>query len=228
MEKEINLKKIVSVIKHRIWMIIVLSFLAALAGGIYNQYTYVPIYEASTRTLVKADDNLFAQLTALIKEPNILEKVVSELDLPGSAASLGSKITINQSSQVLVISVVDIDPARAANIANTVTEVFIKDAAVHYDFTDFEIFTSAEENPWPINPKSNKLLIVGFILGAGIGIGLIFLLDSLDDTTRNSRDTEEILGIPVLGKISKMTKKNTNMKMKKQKSLSIRGESIGS
>ncbi|WP_169891128.1 YveK family protein [Litchfieldia alkalitelluris] len=230
MEKEISLKKVFTLIKNRIWILLLFGLLAAVAGGLYSHYTYVPIYQSSTHSLVKADDKMFSNLTAMIKQPFLLEKVITKMNYEGSEAGLGSKISISQSGQMLILSVIDTNPERAAVIANTVTEVFIEESSnkENYDFHDITFYTPAEVSPWPINPESNKLAIIGFILGVGLAIGLIFLMDSLDDSTKGTRDTEKLLGIPVLGRVSKMTKRSTNMKAKKQKSYSMRGESIGS
>ncbi|MBD8071318.1 YveK family protein [Bacillus sp. PS06] len=233
MEKEINLKKILYTIKQKVWIMIVFAVLAGTAGGLYANVTYVPIYNAYTDTLVNADENVSSKLISLIKREFLLQQVVEELEVqgfPDSVGGLNSKISLQQDVQMLKISVIDTDPARAAAIANTVTNVFINASKENYpvDPYEIEIKTDAVEPLYPISAKNtNKLVMVGLVVGTALGIGLIFFLDSLDDTTRGSRETEEVLGIPVLGRVSKMTKKNTNMKIRKQKKLSIRGESIG-
>jgi capsular polysaccharide biosynthesis protein len=233
-EKEINLKKLLYTIKQRMWIMLVFAFFTGIAGGLYGHLTYVPSYSSYTDTLVNADDKVSSKLVSLIKREFLLKQVVTELEkqgFPDSVGGLNNKISLQQDVQMLKISVVDTDPARAAAIANTVTTVFINASKENYpdDAYEIEIKTDAVEPLYPISEENtNKLAVVGLIVGAAIGIGLVFFLDSLDDTTRGSRETEEVLGIPVLGRVSKMTNKNTNMKSQKQKSLSVRGESIGS
>ena len=56
---------------------------------------------------------------------------------------------------------------------------------------------------------------------------LVFFLDSLDDSVKSEDDVEEFLGVPVLGKVSKMKKKNLKKKNRGKQELEIRGETIG-
>ena len=57
-----------------------------------------------------------------------------------------------------------------------------------------------------------RMVMIGFVLGLVAGIGLVFFLDSLDDSVKSEEDVEEFLGIPVLGKVSKMKKKELEKK----------------
>ena len=92
------------------------------------------------------------------------------------------------------------------------------------------IFAEAQviENPWPINPASNRLIKLGFAAGIIIGIGFIFLLDSLDNRLRSARQVEKLLELPVLGTVSKMNKKTVELNKGKKTNPALRGETIGS
>ncbi len=53
----------------------------------------------------------------------------------------------------------------------------------------------------PIPKKTTRNLAVGFILGLGLGFGLAFVTDFLDQSIRNTQDLERLTGLPVLGAI---------------------------
>ncbi|MEC0304543.1 capsular biosynthesis protein, partial [Terribacillus saccharophilus] len=49
---------------------------------------------------------------------------------------------------------------------------------------------------------------IAIVLGALVGIGLVFLLEYLDNTIKTEADVEKRIGIPVIGVISHMTEED--------------------
>ncbi|WP_079505293.1 YveK family protein [Mesobacillus jeotgali] len=207
--KEINLKEIFSVIKKGFWIIAIITAFSAFAGYLYGEKDVTLLYQSSARIIIgkEADMNT---LQVILKDPVVLEKVVERLGLNRSPESLANQINVGilESSKVVNISVTDTDPARAADIANTTAEEFKTEITRLLDFDDMEIFSPAKINPNPINEEDSKLGIIGIVFGVLAGIGFVFFLDSLDDTVRSQKDVEDYLGLPVVGRISKMNKKN--------------------
>jgi capsular polysaccharide biosynthesis protein len=229
--REIDIKAIYNVIRKRVWILIIMTVLAGIAGEFYARFLETPLYQSSTRIILRADAQTMPTLKVIVREPVVLEKVIAELDLLKTPDSLRGQISVDnvEASQVTVISVVDKDPKLAAAIVNSVAKVFKEQVFNLYQFNDVTILSEAKENPWPINQNHNKTILIAIILGVFISLGLIFLLDSLDDTLKNEREIEQLLDLPVLGSISKMTSKNTSRKKSHlQTSTEIRGESIGS
>jgi capsular polysaccharide biosynthesis protein len=228
--KDINLKELYLVIKRRLWLIVVITVITTVLGAYYSYSTNTPLYQSSSRIIIEAAPESRNTLEVIIKDSTVLDKVVKELGLPQSAEALAGQITVASvdNSQVVSISVTDTDPDRAAKIANTTAKVFKEEIPTIMDFKDVRFLSDAKVNPWPINQSQNKLIIIALLAGLVIGIGLVFLLDSLDDTLRLDREVEEMLGLPVLGRVSKMNKKNLKRKYVKQFELELRGETIGS
>jgi capsular polysaccharide biosynthesis protein len=123
-----------------------------------------------------------------------------------------------QDSQIVKIIVIDPDPNLSAKIANKTAQVFKDQVATALNFDSIEILSPAvvKVNQKPINPESNRMIKIGLVLGVIIGIGFIFLLDSLDNKIRSERDLEKLLETPVLGTVSKY-KKKTLLKSKYKK-----------
>lgn len=74
--------------------------------------------------------------------------------------------------------------------ASTISSVDVVDAAL----------TPKE----PIKPNKKKNLALGFVLGIMLGVGLVFLLDYMDQTIKTSDDVREKLGLTVLGIIPRI------------------------
>ncbi|MFJ7728179.1 YveK family protein [Neobacillus sp. NPDC097160] len=227
--KDIDLKELFLVIKRRLWLIIVITIITTGLGTYYSHSNNTPIYQSSSRIIIGANPEDRNTMQVIIKDSTILDKVVKELGLAQSAEGLAGQITVSSvdNSQVVSISVTDTDPNRAADIANKTARVFKQEIKTIMNFDNVRILSDAKVNPWPINQSQNKLIIIGFIAGLVIGIGLVFLLDSLDDSLRSEREVEEMLGLPVLGRVPKMHKRNLKKKNFKQIGLEGRGETIG-
>ncbi|EKN69408.1 lipopolysaccharide biosynthesis protein [Neobacillus bataviensis LMG 21833] len=227
--KDIDLKEIFLVIKRRLWLILILTIITTGASAYYSYLNNAPLYQSSSRIIIEANPENRNTLQVIIKDSIVLDKVVKELGLSQSVESLAGRITVASvdNSQVVSISVTDTDPNRAADIANTTAKIYKQEIPTIMDFNDVRLLSDAKVNPLPINQSQNKLILIGFIAGLVIGIGLVFLLDSLDDSLRSEREVEEMLGLPVLGRVPKMHKRNLKKKNITQIELEVGGETIG-
>lgn len=50
----------------------------------------------------------------------------------------------------------------------------------------------------PVSPNRKAILALGLVLALGAGVGIVFLLESLDSSVRNRRDLETLLTVPPL------------------------------
>ncbi|WP_227936336.1 YveK family protein [Alkalihalobacillus deserti] len=231
--KEIEIKKIYNVIKKRLWLVILVTTITTAAGAVYSYLNKpVPIYESTARIMINDRSGLFDTLIVVIKKPPIMEAVIEELGIEQSAQSLINNIFVNRvaNSSIVTITVQDRSQEQATITANTVAEVYKREVAEILNFHNVKIFAEAQvvENPLPINPPSNRMIKLGFAAGFVIGIGFIFLLDSLDNRLRSARQVEKLLELPVLGTVSKMNKKTIEMNKGKKTNPALRGETIGS
>jgi capsular polysaccharide biosynthesis protein len=101
----------------------------------------------------------------------------------------------------LKISVKDTDPVEAAEIANTISDVFIKEVMRILKVDNVEIIDEAIPLNNPINVKLMLNAAIAFILGIMAGVFIIFILEMLDRTIKTAEDVEKHLGLPVIGSI---------------------------
>jgi capsular polysaccharide biosynthesis protein len=228
--KEINLKALYSTVRKRIWMVVLITVIVTVLAGLYNSRPETPMYASSARVIVSASSEMMGTAKVMFREPIVLNKVIEKLELNRSVNQLRSQIRVDsvEGSLLTLITVVDSDSKLAAEIANTSVEAYRQVAAATLGISSIQLLTMAEENPYSINVKSNTLLIAGFMLGLIFSIGLVFLLDSLDDSIKSEREIEELLGLTMLGQVTKMKRKDYARHLKKQKSIIARGETIGS
>jgi len=228
-QRDINIKDLWDVIKKRIWLIVVVTLIAAGAGAYHSYSNNTPLYQSSARIIIGATPELRNTFQVIIKDPTVLEKVASTLNLDVSTDTLAEKITVTSvdNTQVVSITVTDTEPNRAAKIANTTAKVFKEQIPTIMDFKDVRPLSDAKVNPWPINQSQNTTVYIAAVIGIIVGLGLVFLLESFDDTLRTNREVEAVLELPVLGRISKASRKKLSKKYENQVKLETRGETIG-
>ena len=211
MAKEINLRELFGILKKRFWIIALVTVFTTLTGFVFSLiFTPVPLYQSSTRVIVNADNNSMGTLKVLIEDPSLLSKVSSQINNQRSPETLANEISaqIIDTSQVVSITATDANPRLAAEIANTTASVFKSEAATILGFNKIEPLSLAIVNRVPINPTNNNKMIYGFIGGIILSVGIVFFINSIDNTVQTESHLEKMLLVPALGSIPKMTKKN--------------------
>lgn len=226
--KEISVRGFFDVIKRGTWIILVVTFLSTFVGYLMND-NHVPLYQTETRIIIGSDSEYMKTLMVMIKDPIVMEEVKKNLELSRSSETIANQVEVARidESQVIKITVIDTEPEMAAAIANA-TAVAFKDKVVDIlEFNEVQLLSHAKENNYPINESQNRTIIIAFVFGLIAGIGLVFVLDSLDETIKNDREIEAILGVPVLGTVTKIKVKKTNYILEsntKRQQIEIRGD----
>ncbi|MED4025092.1 Wzz/FepE/Etk N-terminal domain-containing protein [Priestia megaterium] len=250
MEETISLRELFAVLRKRLWLIVLITIIAATVSAVISFFVLTPVYESKTQILVnqaKNDQQLYnpqvvqtnVQLintyNDIITSPAILDKVIKELKLDKSAASLSGQIQVTsaQDSQVAQIVVQDTSAERAADIANTTASVFQKQVPKLMNVDNVKVLSKAAlgENPNPVKPQPLLNVAIAIIVGLMIGVGLSFLLEYLDNTLKTEQDIENILELPVMGVITtiKDVPKATNVQRPDLTArVPQRGETFGS
>ncbi|WP_167577802.1 YveK family protein [Ammoniphilus sp. YIM 78166] len=225
MEKEIRIADFFTVIKRRLWVIVLASVLAAASSGAYSSYSaasWTPLYQSSARILVNFHPDIFKTLSVIVKDPAVLDKVSEQLQLGKSASALSQQIffRVENESQIVRITAEDPNPEIAAQIANTTAAVFTREIGSILGIYDTKLISEAkaDQNPLPTNSEPSSKILLGIAVGLVLGIGIVLLLDSLDQTLRTEHEVEKIMDLPVLGAVSKMNRKNIAQKMLKRSS----------
>ncbi|MCO5388424.1 MAG: Wzz/FepE/Etk N-terminal domain-containing protein [Desulfosporosinus sp.] len=221
MVEEIELRQYWDVLRKR-WMIVVaLPLIAALTSGVISFFVIKPVYQSSTTLIVgkKASEpgqdaakNLensvlqanqqLAKTYAMIAQSRTVEQnVIKDLNLPLTVEELDSMISINpvKTTEILEIQVTNTNSELAASIANTMAQEFTKAVIEIKKVDSVSIVDTAVIPDKPIKPRKTLNVLIAFVVGLMTSLGLVFLLEYLDNTVKTSSDVEKLLGIPVLG-----------------------------
>jgi len=245
---EIDLRKIFNVIWKKIWLVILISSITTTLSIWYNTYLVQPMYKASTELLVNqtypedmqelmfqrqdiyTSIELINTYNVVIKSPRILDKVIQDYKLDMDSRELSNMITVSSvtDSMVMSISVTHTDHSKAVFIANSIASTFQKEIKELMRVNNVHIMAEAKEqaNPVSINTDPFTSGIIAFFLGVMISLGIIFLFEFLDGSIKTEEDIEDLLGLPVLGTISKINPKTEKKYMKRNNAPTMGGEQI--
>lgn len=224
MEETISLKDIAVTLRKRLMLIALLAAIAVAVSGIISYFILTPVYQASTQILVnqksseqpvldpnqvRTNVEMINTYSVIIKSPTILDQVVQDLDLPQTTEELTEKITVNseQNAQVFNLTVEDVDPAQAVKIANGISKTFSAEIPEIMNVDNVKVLSPAvlKDNPTPVNPKPLLNMAIALVVGLMAGVGIAFLLEYLDNTIKTEEDIQNILQLPILGVIPKIS-----------------------
>jgi capsular polysaccharide biosynthesis protein len=213
-EIEIDVKDLLLELLAYWKLIIVAAVLAAIAGLAVSEFLMVPEYESTSELYVltksatitslsdiQASTSLTNDYIVVIKGRPVLDQVISNLGLDESYRSLKARVSVNNpsNSRLLDITVTDIDPVLAKQIADEIADVgsafisqkLVQDPpeVVHYGYSDGE----------PVSPNIVKNTVLGGIAGALFAAAVIILSYLFNDSIMGPEDIERKLGMNVLG-----------------------------
>lgn len=221
--QEIDLIELALVMWHRKWIILLCFIVMSVAGFGYTAYGITPQYTSATTLMVNGAKGLNASdlmesfdlgsinmsqklvvtYSEIVKSRLVLEQVISRLQLEETYTELYEKIEAVpvKNTEILQIEVTDVSAQGAADIANAIVAVFDKEVMRILKVNNVEIIDKAIPIEKPVNISKTKNTVIAGILGIMMGMGIIFMLEMLNQTLRTEQDVEKHLGMAPLGAV---------------------------
>ncbi|WP_409344177.1 YveK family protein [Paenibacillus sp. MBLB4367] len=244
---ELDLKDYIKIIRKRIWLIVSIVLVASFTTGIVSFFFMDPVYEASTKLIVNKQSeqvgtttgqldinslNLNIQLIAtykeIIKTTRIMDKVVKEhpeFNLTRDELIQRVKVNSVNNTQVMTLVVQDESFEKASDIVNAVSRVFKEEVPSIYKGVDnVSILNESNrtDQSAPVKPNKKLNIAISFVVSLMIAVGIVFLLEYLDDTIKTEADVEKYLGLPTLSMITRI--KEEDMAIEPSKAIRQVGE----
>ena len=218
-EQVISLSEIFEALKKRWIMIVAITLTATIISGVISFFVIDPVYEASTKVFIgkeesddaaynSSDINMYQQLlqtyAQAIKTKDLVNRAISGLSYDElEASSVVDALTVNpiSSTQILEIKYKSKDAEEAKDVLKGVTDEFIVTAKELVPNGNVRVIEEVELPQNPVSPNKKMNIAIAFLVGLMVSVGLVFLLEYLDNTYKNKEQLEKDLGIPVLGAI---------------------------
>jgi|GEM_PF-118053 len=213
-EKELDFSYILQTIGK--WFLLILLFvILGIGGAIFYNYGAPIIYQSKTTLYVQPQVNasevdyegiltnqkMVKTYTQIIKSRKILKKVIDNLALKMTYNDLNNMVgvTSTDDTQIITIVVNSVDNNEAKEIANEISKVFIEDIAETMEITNIKVIDEAIVGKDPISPRVLLNCAIGLMGGLFIGLGLSFMIESMDNKIKNHEDVKRHLKIKTLG-----------------------------
>ena len=210
--KTIDLIGLFFAILEKFWLVVICAIAGALimgwmAGRSSTTYTATAklyIVDTSSGSINIANLQLGTVLTLdyqeVFKTWEVHEMVIEDLGLPYSYEQMQSLISVSnpEDTRILYITVRFPDAKMAADIANAyakAAKTFIINTMRGEEPSDFSI---ALEPSIGYRVSKSSRMVMGFMLGSVMAVGLLTLLFVLDNRPRSPEEIETYGGIPTL------------------------------
>lgn len=206
-------------LRKHLKLVILLPLACMLAAGVYSFVVMPNTYSAtvSMYVLVQQDNaksnSLSSDLSAsqmvtndvatLLKSDRVVNETASSLGLENLKAYKTS-ITSSTTSRVLSLEVTGPDAQMAANIANKMADEVSTVAHDVMNVDSVNVVDSAKVPTAPSGPKRPLYMAVGLLGGLFVAVAIVVVEDMLNTKVRDQEELEELLGVPVIGRIPAM------------------------
>ncbi|HGS3280174.1 TPA: Wzz/FepE/Etk N-terminal domain-containing protein [Streptococcus pneumoniae] len=206
---------------------LIIALVAIVTGAIafsYSSFIIKPEYTSTTRIYVvnrnqgdksgltnqdlQAGSYLVKDYREIILSQDVLEKVVTDLQLDMPTKNLASKIqvTVPVDTRIVSISVKDKQPEEASRIANSLRKIAAKKIISVTRVSDVTTLEEARPATSPSSPNIRRNTLIGFLGGLGVVVMVVLLVELLDVRVKRPEDIEDDMQIPLLGVIPNLDK----------------------
>ena len=203
-----TLLELFQLLKKHLKLVITLPVVCAIAMGIVSFVAMDNTYTATTSMyiLAKTDDSgqmSYNDLATLLDSDSVKSGAAKELgltDLDDYKVSVSSETT----TRVITLSVTGTDAKETAEVAKAIASSVSTVAQNVGAAQSINVIDEAKTPEAPSGPKRTLYIAVAFLAGIFIAVAYVVLADMLNTRIRGAEEAEELLGIPVVGRIPAM------------------------
>lgn len=216
--EEIDLIEVFKIFWRRKIQIILITLIFTGIGYIYTTRYVAPMYSSST-TLVLASQNentitntttaatdvtintkLVSTYSELIKSKNVLEEVISNLNINLELKELQENISVSSitNTSLIEIKVANEKAENSSKIANEIANVFVKKIAEIYNINNVQIVDEAEMPTSPSNTNHKKDIMMFAFVGSVIAFLYVIIANMFDTTVTSAEELEKMFNLPIL------------------------------
>ena len=216
-EQVISISEIFEALKKRWILIVSITLVATLISGILSFFVIKPTYEASTKVFVGKEESslegyntndiqmyqkLLQTYAETIKTNEVVQAAINSTnntDLTVPAVKGALTVTPVSDTQILQIKYQNKSPEVAKEILESITNEFVILAKELVPNGNVRVIEAVQLPENPVAPNKKMNVAIAFLLGLMVSVGLVFLIEYLDNTFKSKEELERELDIPVVG-----------------------------
>ncbi|MCX0383105.1 YveK family protein [Clostridium perfringens] len=221
-ENTISLQEIAYALKKRWKLIALITISATLVSAILSFFFIKPQYEAKAKLFIGKQENqennaynnsdvmMYQQLmktyAELVKTSDLVTKAVKSTNLEYNQKEIKrilNNLTANSSSdtQILDLSFKGRNPKEVLKVTEAITNEFISESKELIPNGNVQVIQKPQLPEQPVSPNKLLNMLIAFVLGLMVGIGIVLLLEYLDNTFKSREELEKTLELPIIGAI---------------------------
>lgn len=213
-----TLLELLQLMQKHLKLVITLPIVCALVMGIvsflflpntYTALTDVYVYSQdsddaeSTSTTLSASQMVANDVATLITSERVKGDTAEALQM-SSLDDYSISVTSDTSTRIITISVSGQDAQSTAIIANELASNVSEVAQEVMGVQSVNVIDEATTPDDPSGPNRVMYTAVAFLAGLFLAVAIVVLMDLLNTRVRGAEDVEELLGVPVIGRIPMM------------------------
>ena len=211
-----TLLELLKLLRKHLKLVIVLPILCAAATAAVSWLVLPNTYTSSTSMYVltranegnsaltnsdlSASQMLTNDVAKLIKSDRIENDTADKLQMK-NLDSYKIAVSSETTTRVITVSVTGKSAQTAAIVANGLAETTDSVAREVMDVKSINVIDEAVEASSPSGPPRAMYTAVAFLAGIFLAIAIVVVMDMLNTRVRSADELEELLGVPVIGRI---------------------------
>ncbi len=151
-------------------------------------------------TDLSASQMLANDVAGLFKDERVLNDTAASLQMT-SLKGYDIKVASGTTTRVITLSVTGESAQSVAIVANALAATTDEVAREAMDVKSVNVIGPATEPTAPSGPPRTLYTAVAFLAGIFLAVAVVVLMDMLNTRVRNPEEAEELLGVPVIGRI---------------------------
>lgn len=214
-----TLLELFQLLKNHLKLVIALPIIFALVTAVgswifmANTYTAnVSMYVLANSSETQSNTSLSTDLSAsqmitndvseLIQSERVLNQAANQLGMSESELKgYDIEVTSSTTTRLITISVTGDTPNSAAAIANGIADTTNSVAQEIMNIEAVNVIDQAEVPTSPSGPPRTMYTAVAFLAGIFVAVAIVVLMDMINTRIRKPEEIEELLDIPVIGRI---------------------------
>ena len=215
-EQVISISEIFEALKKRWILIVSITLVATLISGVLSFFVIKPTYETSTKVFIGKEESnvegyntndiqmyqkLLQTYAETIKTNEVIQAAIKNTNTNLTVEEVKKSLTVTPISdtQILQIKYQNKNPQVAKRILGNITDEFIILAKELVPNGNVRVIEAVQLPENPVAPNKKMNVAIAFLLGLMVSVGLVFLIEYLDNTFKSKEELERELDIPVVG-----------------------------
>lgn len=214
-----TLLELLQIIRKHLKLCIALPIIFALATAVFSFVALANTYTASVSMYVLANSSeaqvgttlstdlsasqmLTNDVSELIKSERVLNQTANQLGMTEQELEkYDVEVTSSTTTRLITIEVTGDTPNSAAAIANGLANTTNTVAQEIMDIEAVNVIDQAATPDEPSGPPRTMYVAVAFLAGIFVAVAIVVVMDMVNTRIRKPEEIEELLEIPVIGKI---------------------------